>query len=86
MNAKQLEKKLDSHIWHGEEFDPEQIKVFLCGISIEERQELKSFVNIQNDLAHDYACHPITQKRGEDAINRCCQLETVFSGTLGSNR
>lgn len=86
MDAKQLEKKLDSHIWQGEEFDPEQIKNFLCGISIEERRELKSFVNIQNDLAHDYASHPITQKRGEDAIGRCCQLETLFFGISGSNR
>lgn len=83
MDAKQLEKKLDSHIWQGEEFDPEQIKAFLCGICAEERQMLKSFVNIQNDLAHDYASHPITQKRGESAITRCCQLETVFSDILG---
>ena len=79
MDTKQLEKKLDSHVWQGEEFDPEQIKAFLCGICVEERQMLKSFVNIQNDPAHDYTSHLTTQKRGKNTIARCCQLETVFS-------
>ena len=85
MEQQQLEKKLDRHIWLGEDFPLSEVKILLGGISREDCRRLKLFVNIQRDLAEDYATHPLTGERGEKAIKRCRQLESVFSEDLFQN-